>query len=145
MIWDDSKQKIAIQIPVLTTVRAVRLSRTHIVIVLANSVRVYHFKSPPDLWSAFETADNHRGLCCLTSDRLVFPGRTTGQVQMVELDTGNVSIIPAHTSSLRALDISRDGEILATASDKVYTIPTLLCVHASDAQSGNLGPHICNK
>lgn len=49
----------------------------------------------------------------------MFPGRTPGQVQLVELATGNVSIIPAHSSSLRAIDISRDGDILATASETV--------------------------
>lgn len=119
VIWDDAKQKVVIQLPVLTTVRGVRLSRTHIVVALQNSIRVYNFKSSPDLWAVFETADNPRGLSCLTSKILAFPGRTAGQVQLVELSTGNVSIIPAHGSSLRALDISRDGEILATASETV--------------------------
>ncbi|PBP16432.1 SVP1-like protein 2 [Diplocarpon rosae] len=117
VIWDDAKQRVAIQIPVLTTVRGVRLSRTHVVIALQNSVRVYKFQSPAELWSVFETADNPLGLCCLTSKSLAFPGRTPGQVQLVELSTGNVSIIPAHGSALRAIDISRDGEVLATASE----------------------------
>jgi hypothetical protein len=121
IIWDDAKQKVAIQLPVLTTVRGVRLSRTHIAIALQNSVRVYKFQSPPELWAVFETADNPLGLCCLTAKTLAFPGRTPGQVQLVELSTGNVSIIPAHGSPLRAIDISRDGEILATASDTVRT------------------------
>ena len=122
IIWNDAKQKAVIQIPVLTTVRGVRLSRSHIVVALQNSVRVYNFKSSPDLWAVFETADNPRGLCCLTAKTLAFPGRTAGQVQLVELATGNVSIIPAHGSSLRALDISQDGEVLATASETVCII-----------------------
>ena len=119
IIWDDAKQKVVITLAVLTTVRNVRLSKTHIVIALHNSIRVYNFKTKPDLWSAFETADNPLGLCCLATKVLAFPGRTPGQVQVVELATGNVSIIPAHGSPLRALDISRDGEVLATASEKV--------------------------
>ena len=119
IIWDDAKQKVALQLPVLTTVRGVKLSRTHIVVALQNSVRVYTFKSPPELWAVFETTDNPLGLCCLTSKTIAFPGRTPGQVQLVELSTGNVSIIPAHSSSLRALAISLDGEILATASETV--------------------------
>jgi WD repeat-containing protein 45 len=124
IIWDDAKQKVALQIPVLTTVRGVKLSRTHIVVALQNSVRVYKFLSPPELWSVFETADNPLGLCCLTPKTLAFPGRTPGQVQMVELSTGNVSIIPAHGSALRAIDISLDGEVLATASETVSKIST---------------------
>jgi hypothetical protein len=119
IIFDDSKQKVALQIPVLTAVRGVRLSRTHVVVALQNSIRVYKFQSPPDLWAVFETADNPLGLCCLTPKTIAFPGRTPGQVQLVELSTGNVSIIPAHGSALRAIDISLDGEVLATASDTV--------------------------
>ena len=49
---------------------------------------------------------------------MAFPGRTPGQVQLVEISTGNVSIIPAHGSPLRAMTLSSDGEILATASEK---------------------------
>lgn len=119
IIWDDAKQKVVITLAVLTTVRSVRLTRSHIVVALQNSIRVYLFKSKPDLWAVFETADNPLGLCCLSTKRLAFPGRTPGQVQLVELDTGNVSIIPAHGSALRAIDISRDGEVLATASETV--------------------------
>ena len=118
--------------PVLTTVRGVRLSRTHIAIALQNSVRVYKFQSPPELWAVFETADNPLGLCCLTAKTLVFPGRTPGQVQLVELATGNVSIIPAHSSSLRAIDISRDGDILATASE---TVSKFLLRHGSTTKT----------
>ena len=130
VIWDDAKQKVALQIPVLTSVRGVRLSRTHIVVALQNSVRVYKFQSPPDLWAVFETADNPLGLSCLTEKALAFPGRTPGQVQLVELATGNVSIIPAHGSALRAIDISRDGEVLATASETVL-LPLGLTYHHS--------------
>jgi hypothetical protein len=130
VIWDDAKQRVALQIPVLTSVRGVRLSRTHIVVALQNSVRVYKFQSPPDLWAVFETADNPLGLSCLTEKTLAFPGRTPGQVQLVELATGNVSIIPAHGSALRAIDISRDGQVLATASETVL-LPLGLTYHSS--------------
>ncbi|KAH0544621.1 Phosphatidylinositol 3,5-bisphosphate-binding protein [Glutinoglossum americanum] len=78
---------------------------------------MYTFSSPPESLSVFETADNHFGLCCLGSRVLAFPGRTPGQVQLVEIGRGNVSIIPAHSAALRALELSPDGEILATASE----------------------------
>lgn len=37
---------------------------------------------------------------------------------MVDVGTGNVSIIPAHTSSLAAVAVSADGGLVATASEK---------------------------
>lgn len=117
IIWDDAKQKAAITLEFRTQVHRVCLSRSRIVVVLQNTVHVYAFSSPPEKLSVFETADNPTGLCCLGSKVVAFPGRTPGQVQMVELSTGNVSIIPAHGTPLRAMDLSPDGEILATASE----------------------------
>jgi WD repeat-containing protein 45 len=119
VIWDDAKQKAAISLEFRTTVRRVRLSRTRIIVVLQNSVHVYVFSSPPEKVSVFETADNPLGLCCLSAKLLAFPGRTPGQVQLVETETGNVTIVPAHSSSLRAIEISPDGELMATASETV--------------------------
>ena len=125
-----------IQIPVLTAVRGVRISRSHIVVALQNYVRMYKFLSPAELCGNFETADNPLGLCCLTLKTLVFPGMTPGQVQMVDIATMNVSIIPAHASALRAIDISRDGEVLATASETVC-ITCLEIYFDTDCKSGN--------
>ncbi|OBT77671.1 hypothetical protein VF21_03671 [Pseudogymnoascus sp. 05NY08] len=117
IIWDDAKQKAVITLEFATAVRRVRLTRQRIVVVLRNSVHVYVFSSPPEKVSISETADNPLGLCCLSSQLLAFPGRTPGQVHLVELGTGGVRIIPAHTSPLRAIEISPDGEIMATASE----------------------------
>ena len=98
-------------------------------VVLRHSVNVYTFSSPPEKLSSFKTADNPLGLCCLGPQLLAFPGRTAGQVQLVELARGNVSIIPAHSSPLRALELSSDGEYLATASDTVSLHPLGCRVH----------------
>ncbi|KAI9743378.1 MAG: Phosphatidylinositol 3,5-bisphosphate-binding protein [Claussenomyces sp. TS43310] len=119
IIWDDAKQKVAITLECRSAVLRVRLSRNRIVVVLHNSVHVYNFSSPPERISVSETADNPLGLCCLSSSLLAFPGRTPGQVQLVEVVTGNVTIVPAHASPLRAIEISPDGEIMATASETV--------------------------
>ncbi|OCK85244.1 putative phosphatidylinositol 3,5-bisphosphate-binding protein [Lepidopterella palustris CBS 459.81] len=117
IIWNDSSETAALTLEFRTPVQRVRLSRTHIVVVLLNSVNLYRFVSPPQKVSTFETANNPFGLCCLGDKMMTFPGRTPGQVQLVELSTRNVSIIPAHSTPLRALELSRDGEVLATASE----------------------------
>ncbi|KAL2136556.1 hypothetical protein VTI74DRAFT_3101 [Chaetomium olivicolor] len=117
ILWDDLKSKSALEISALTPVRGVQLSKERIVVVLQNSVRVYKFAKPPALLSAYETANNPRGLCSLGAKRIAFPGRTTGHVQLVEISTGNNSIIPAHSSAVKAIQLSPDGELLATASE----------------------------
>lgn len=100
-------------------VNHVSITKFRIVVALQNSVHMYTFASPPEKISVFETADNPLGLCCLGPKILAFPGRTPGHVQIVEIATGNVSIIPAHSSPLRAMNLSSDGETLATASEIV--------------------------
>lgn len=87
--------------------------------MLLNSVHVFAFSNPPKKLSVFETSDNPLGLACLDQKVLAFPGRSPGQVQMIELETGNISIIPAHSTPLRAMTLSPDGKLLATASESV--------------------------
>jgi WD repeat-containing protein 45 len=140
IIWDDLKGKVALEITTLTTVRGVQLSRTRVVVVLQNSVRVYAFEKQPKPLAKYETADNLQGLCALSDKWLAFPGRTPGQVQVVELATENVSIIPAHTSRLQALSLSADGNLLATASEKgtiVRVFSTSSCAKMAERRRGS--------
>lgn len=139
IIWDDAKKKAAITLDFKTSVLRVRLSKSRIVVALQNSVHVYAFSSPPSRLSVFETADNPLGLCCLGSKIVAFPGRSHGKVQIVELASGNVSIIPTHSSPLRAMDLSPDGSLLATASEtgtliRVYS--TGNCARVAELRRG---------
>ncbi|KAI9783303.1 MAG: WD repeat domain phosphoinositide-interacting protein 3 [Peltula sp. TS41687] len=140
IIWDDSSQKIAMTLEFRSPVHGVRLSRNRIVVVLQNSVHIYNFASPPERISGFETADNPLGLCCLSARYLAFPGRTPGQVQLVEWARGNVvSIIPAHSSPLRALELSPDGELLVTASETgtlIRVFSTTNCARLEELRRG---------
>lgn len=117
VIWDDAKQKPAMTLRHKQVVLRVRLNKAHIVVVLQNSVHLYDFQ-PLKKLAVYETADNHLGLCCLGTDIIGFPGRSDGKLQVVELERKNVSIIPAHTGALRALELSKDGQFLATASEQ---------------------------
>lgn len=126
VIWDDARQKAVITLEFRTSVLGVRLSKSRIVVALLNSIHIFAFSNPPQKLSYFETTDNPLGLACLGQQVLAFPGRSPGQVQLVELETGNVSIIPAHSTPLRAMTLSPDGEVLATASEAVRPYPLLL-------------------
>lgn len=139
IIWDDAKQVAAVTLEFRSQVLQARLSRSQILVALLNSVSLYAFSSPPKKVSSFETADNPSGLCCLGSSIIAFPGRTPGQVQMVEISTGNVSIIPAHGSPLKAMTLSPNGEILATASETgtlIRLFSTTNCARISELRRG---------
>ncbi|KAJ9196078.1 hypothetical protein DTO166G4_16 [Paecilomyces variotii] len=139
VIWDDAKQKAVITLEFRTSVLQVRLSKSRIIVVLLNSIHVFAFSNPPQKLSVFETSDNPLGLACLGQKLLAFPGRSPGQVQLVELQTGNVSIIPAHSSPLRAMNLSPDGEILATASEAgtlIRVFSTSNCTKIAELRRG---------
>ena len=138
VIWDDAKQKAVITLEFRTSVLGVRLTKSRIAVALLNSIHLFAFSNPPEKLSVFETSDNPLGLACLGQKLLMFPGRTVGQVQLVELETGNVSIIPAHTSPLRAMTLSPDGEVLATASEAVSPVYHPLRLPLIEFQQGTL-------
>ncbi|KAL9024597.1 MAG: hypothetical protein Q9196_006404, partial [Gyalolechia fulgens] len=139
IVWDDAKQLAVLTLEFRSQVFQARLSRSQILVALLNSVTLYAFSSPPKKVSSFETADNPSGLCCLGSKIVAFPGRTPGQVQIVEIGTGNVSIIPAHGSPLKAMTLSPNGEILATASETgtlIRLFSTTNCARVSELRRG---------
>ncbi|KAK0634050.1 WD40-repeat-containing domain protein [Immersiella caudata] len=139
ILWDDLRSKSVLEISLLTPVRGVQLSKERIVVVLQNSVRIYQFAKTPSLLSSYETAHNYWGLCRLSSKRLAFPGRTTGHIQLVTLGSGTVSIIPAHSSAVRAIELSRDGALLATASETgtlIRIFATSSCARIAELRRG---------
>ena len=131
IIWDDGKAKAVITLEFRSAVHKVAMSRSRIVVALQNSVHIYAFSSPPKKLSSYETADNPLGLCCLGQKLIAFPGRTPGQVQLVEVESGNVSIIPAHSTPLKEMSLSPDGEMLATASETGTIIRTFSTANCS--------------
>jgi WD40 repeat protein len=139
IIWDDAKQKAAVTLELKTSVLQVRLTRKHVAVVLHNSVHLYAFSDPPKKLSVFETTDNPLGLSCLADKILAFPGRSPGKIQLVELATNNVSIIPAHTTNLRAMDLSPDGKLLASASETgtlLRVFSTANCARVAELRRG---------
>ena len=126
IIWDDIKEKAVITLEFRSEVHAVRLSRQRIIVVLIGTVHIYAFSSPPTRLHVFETHDNPLGLVALSSKFLAFPGRTPGHVNIFDLATGIVSIIPAHSTPLSAITISPQDDLLATASETVFlNAPTI--------------------
>ncbi|KAF9970805.1 WD repeat domain phosphoinositide-interacting protein 3 [Actinomortierella ambigua] len=91
IIWDDERNKGVIELEFRSEVKAVKLRRDKFVVVLANKVIVYSFTMMPTKLHVFETVDNDRGLVALSSTDdqsiLVFPGRQSGHIQIVDLNS----------------------------------------------------------
>lgn len=110
-------------------VRAVLTSR-HICIIGAQHVNLYsHSKAEIVHIAKYDTCHNEKGVCVLGQKFCLFPARSAGQIQIIQLGDSNNElrerqiinhrILPAHTSVLRALCLTRDEEIICSASANV--------------------------
>lgn len=128
-LWDGVEQRFTLELSYGSDIRAVRLRRDRIAVVLLTSVKVYTFESSPDLLFQCETAPNPFGLChfCQLPDfpMISFPGRRVGSVTLAMV-TGSEKVttsppprqILAHENPLVALTMNTNGELLATASQR---------------------------
>lgn len=139
-IWDDMKEKNSIILEFSTPILNVHLSRTHIIVVLKNSVLIYSFRSVPQLLFLFETIDNMHGISDLAvserSSILVFPARLPGQLHIVDVNSSrhpdenqnnkkSVALIKAHRNPIQCVCLSPLGHMVASASE----LGTLIRVH----------------
>ncbi|KAL6530376.1 Autophagy-related protein 18d [Orobanche hederae] len=119
IIWDAHQSRSIGEFSFRSEVRAVRLRRDRIVVVLEYKIYVYDFMDLR-LLQQIETMANPRGLCCLShhlnTSVLVCPGRRQGQVRVEHFGLNMAKLIDAHDSKIACLTLTMDGLLLATAS-----------------------------
>lgn len=120
ILWDDNQSAPIGELTFKSEVKAVKLRRDKIVVVLDKYVYVYNFDKLERI-RKFETYKNPKGLVALSpSDDcvLAFPNTTKGTVRVELLDQDNSILIPAHDGIINCIALNSDGTRLATASEK---------------------------
>ncbi|CAI0428410.1 unnamed protein product, partial [Linum tenue] len=121
LIWDDHQSRFIGEFSFRSQVRAVRLSRDRIVVVLEHKIYVYDF-ADLKLLHQIETLANPRGLCCLShhpnTSVLALPGLYRGQFRIEHFGLNLVKLVNAHDNHIACLAITMDGLLPATASTK---------------------------
>jgi len=121
MIWDDHQNRCIGELSFRSEVKAVKLRRDRVVVVLEHKIYVYNF-ADLKLVDHIETTANPKGLCALcpynSNTVLVCPGLQRGHVRVELYDLKKTSLIPAHETALACFALNFDGTRLATASEK---------------------------
>jgi len=121
MIWDDHQNRCIGELSFRSEVKAVKLRRDRVVVVLEHKIYVYNFANLK-LVDHIETINNPKGLCSLCpspqNNVLVCPGLQQGHVRVELYDVKKTSLIPAHEGPLGCFALNFNGTRLATASKK---------------------------
>ncbi|GMH30502.1 hypothetical protein Nepgr_032345 [Nepenthes gracilis] len=121
VIWDDHQSRCIGEFSFRSEIRAVKLRRDRIVVVLEHKIYVFNFMDLK-LLHQIETLSNPRGLCCLSQHMntsvLICPGRRRGEVRIEHFGLNMTKIIQAHDSHIAFITLTMDGMLLATASTK---------------------------
>ncbi|PIA59943.1 hypothetical protein AQUCO_00400665v1 [Aquilegia coerulea] len=121
MFWDNNQNRCIGELTFRSKVRAVRLRRDRIIVVLEQKIFVYKF-SDMRLLHQIETISNPKGLCAVSqvsgSFVMVCPGLQKGQVRIDHYASKRTKFILAHDSRIQCFALSQDAQLLATASSK---------------------------
>ena len=121
MIWDDHAKQCIGELSFRSEVKAVRMSRERVVVVLEYRIFVYNFFDFT-LLHTIETISNPRGQCALCADPrccvLASCGLQKGHVRVELFDISRTTLISAHDSALSCVALNTDGSRLATASER---------------------------
>jgi WD40 repeat protein len=121
MIWDDQHNKCIGELKFRTEVKAVKLRRDRIVVVLETKVFVYRFKDL-QLLDQITTVANPKGLVSLCPEAksivLAIPGLQRGSIRIELYDSSKATLIKAHDADLAQFALNVDGSRIASASEK---------------------------
>ena len=124
MLWDDHQQKWIGELAFKDNVKAVRLRKDKVVVVLETRIYVYNF-SDLKLIDAIETIENPKGLCSISyapeKTYLAWLEKAKGRIRVniyEDLEMEESHSIEAHNSAVSCITMNFEGTLLATASDK---------------------------
>lgn len=140
--WDNIAAQKVTQLDLAEPVLGIHISAQVFVVILLDKVLLFHYAVYPEsglvgpavVSSLYETSPNPFVIYSTCRDRLVVPGLTSGQVQIISFEDQSKKVLRAHASALRQVAISSDGEVLATASKqgtliRVFSTSSLAQTH----------------
>eukprot|EP01006_Ploeotia_vitrea_P057891 TRINITY_DN68437_c0_g1_i1.p1 TRINITY_DN68437_c0_g1~~TRINITY_DN68437_c0_g1_i1.p1 ORF type:complete len:354 (-),score=18.08 TRINITY_DN68437_c0_g1_i1:1173-2234(-) len=136
MLWDDHQVTPIGELSFRSEVKAVKMRRDSVIVVLDSAVYVYGFEKLEPL-NKFDTHFNPKGIVALSPapNNAVFacPATQKGVARIANLNMmADEQFIMAHESTLSFIALNNDGTRLATASEK----GTILRIYETSLQEG---------
>ncbi len=121
ILWDDHQNRCIGELSYRSNVKAVKLRRDVVAVVLATKVYLYAL-SDLKVIDSIDTGPNEKGLCALCPSAaapvLVCPGMQKGHIRVELYDIKKTTVIKAHEGDVACFALSADGTRVATASEK---------------------------
>jgi WD40 repeat protein len=122
IIWDDNKRKVVGEIRLNSMVLNVKLKMDRIIGVCEKKIYIFNFITF-GIMNIFDSYENTNGIVGFSSGDMIsilaFPFENKGIIKLVNFNsTSQLPIITAHESKIACLSISKNGQLLASASDK---------------------------
>jgi len=124
--WDIAEERMLHQLDLHEPILGLRLTDKYLLVLLEDRLvcienawsKAQQRVIPGIVRGIYNTGSNPHALACINGDIMVLPGQTPGQAQITSLADKSKRIIPAHNSALRAIALSKDGKLLATAGEQ---------------------------
>lgn len=126
--WDTVQDQLLTSLDVSEPITGLRITTKYLIIILERRAVCMEYSlsektgriAPSIVRGVYETSTNPHGLCCVSGDTIALPGLTSGQAQVLDSQAKRKRVIAAHNSPLRAMALSKDGQLLATAGENVF-------------------------
>jgi WD40 repeat protein len=135
IVWDDVAQEVVSEISYPDKVISFHATRKYIYVQTEKKLYIYQLntlllvKQIDTVQSpVFSVAE------CETHNTVVYPSSQLGHIDILNVDTGDISTIYAHYGTIEVICVSHDGKYIATASDKgtivrMYSVDTRDILH----------------
>lgn len=118
ILWDDHQCKAIGELSFRSEIKAVKLKKDRIIIVLEHKAYIYNF-SDLKLIDSMETFNNSSGICSLCKNNNSFAtlGINKGSIRIELYDLKKSTIIDAHRGNIQTICLNGDASLIATSSD----------------------------
>lgn len=131
VLWDHDKQNILVKVDFSEQIKNFHIHASQKIVVVLEK-KVIHLNFQGSVIDTRTTYSNPNGVCDMTVNdnaTVVTLGSRKGEIDVWNLGSGTHKLIQAHNNNIQCLAVSKDGDMVATASEK-GTLIRVFCMNS---------------